>query len=361
MTEARKKQAKKGRKAIIWIIPALIIVAALAFTLFANKKSDTARPSSPIPVRITKPELGDLSRSLTLNAYVESETMVTILPMVSGILQELFVDIGQEVKKDQIIARIDGQRFELQLKQAEAAYFSAKSSYERLAQLYKTGATTQQNYEQAKGQYEAYASQYELARLQLDYANVKSPIDGVVLVKHLSAGSIAAPERPLITVGDVSDLVLRAKVPERYYEEFLTNSEMPISITRGPGRNYTGRIRSISPFVSAETKNFEVSVSIEDSSAILRPGMFVNVNFELQNWKNVYSLPYSALAAGGKLWWVEGGLAKSQDFTAGDGSDSRFIVSEDWADREIILEGHWFAREDQPLVIVPPASTAESM
>lgn len=350
---------KLGRYAL-WLLPVAILAGALAFKLTVDKQPRLATDAPPIPVRTIRPELGDVTRTLSLNAYVESESMVTVLPMVSGILQELFVDVGQSVRKDQIIARIDAQRFELQLKQAEAAYFSAKSTYDRLAQLYKTGATTQQNYEQAKGQYEAYASQYELARLQLDYANVKSPIDGVVLIKHLSAGSIAAPERPLVTVGDVRDLVVRVRVPERYYEDFLNGATMPIDVSREGGSSFAGRIKSISPFVSAETKNFEVQVSLDGAEGILRPGMFVQVAFELRRWPGVYSLPYTALGSGSRLWWAQDGIARAAEFKPADGSDSRFIVGPEWVERDIIVEGHWFAREGSPIVVLPPPSAAES-
>lgn len=355
-----KQRAHKQGRMALWLIPVAVIAGALVFKLAVDKKPQIALDSPPIPVRTIKPELGDVTRSLVLNAYVESESMVTVLPMVSGILQELFVDVGQSVRKDQIIARIDAQRFELQLKQAEAAYFSAKSTYERLAGLYKTGATTQQNYEQAKSQYDAYASQYELARIQLAYASVKSPIDGVVLIKHLSAGSIAAPERPLVTIGNVRDLAVRAKVPERYYEDFLSTSGMPITISREGRTSFAGSIKSVSPFVSAETKNFEVLVSINGAEGMLRPGMFVQVAFELRRWNNVYSLPYTALGSGSRLWWVKNGVAHAAEYKPTDGSDTRFIVTPEWAQRDILIEGHWFAREGSPVIVLPAASSAES-
>lgn len=351
---------KKKFKIIQWIIPLSILLLAIGFKLFISQDSSSVSDNAPIPVRVVKPLHGDVKKTLSLNAYVESETMVIILPLVSGIMQELFVDVGDHVEKDAIIARIDSESFSLQLKQAEAAYLSAKSSYERLAQLYKTGATTQQNYESAKGQYEAYASQRELARLQLNYANVKSPIDGVVLVKHLSPGSIAAPERPLVTVGDISELILRARVPESYYNTILSAKEMPIIISR-LHTEYRGKIKSIAPFVSAETKNFEVIISIEDPKQELRPGMFVEVSFELERWKNAWSLPFTALTSGSKLWSVQDGKAQSMEFYPEKMTESVFLVGPEFADKDFIIEGNWFIYEDSPVKIIPPASASEDL
>ncbi len=354
MNENTRKKIGKAIRILRWLIPVAIVAGAVGFRLVVSARVEAPPETPPIPVRTMKPEFGDLVKSLRLNAHVESETMVTVLPFVSGVLQEMAVEIGQPVSKGQLIARIDSQRFALQLQQAEAAYLSAKSSYERLGQLYRANAATQQSYEQAKGQFDAYASQYELARIQLDYATVKSPVDGVVLVKHMSAGSIAAPERPLVTIGDLTDLIVRARVPERYYEQFSADGDsMRIAIRRAGGGEYTGRVRSISPFISAETKNFEVSVSIDGATGVLRPGMFVSLEFELARWPGVFSLPFEALI-GGKVWRVEGGKAVSETFTPVDASDTHFSVPLAWSDREFIIEGQYFAREGSPVSIVAP-------
>lgn len=345
-------------KALRWIVPIAIVAAAVALRVLAPKP-EAAAALPPLPVRVTRPERGDLTESLRLNAHVESESMVTVLPLVSGVIQDLFVDAGSRVKKDQIIARIDAARFELQLKQAESAYFSSKSTYERVAQLYRAAATSQQNYDQAKAQYEAYASQYELARLQLGYASVKSPVDGIVLMKHLSVGALAAPERPLVTVGDLGQLVLRVRVPERHYAAFLAGiGIMPIAVEDASGRRYAGRLRTVSPFVSAESKSFEALVAIEGDTETLRPGMFVGVEFELARWAGVLSLPYEALSGDGRVWFVEGDAARSEAYRPSAGSATRFVVPEAWAGRELIVEGYYFLKDGSPVTIVGPAPSA---
>jgi RND family efflux transporter MFP subunit len=340
-----------------WLLPISIIGGALVFRFVIMAPELEASVVPAIPVRTIRPVQGDLARTLNLNGHVESETMVTVLPMVSGVLQELFVDVGQKVKKDQIIARIDAQRYELQLQQAKAAYLSAKSAYERIDQLYRANATSQQTHDQTRSQYEAYSSQYELARIQLGYASIKSPMDGVVLMRHLSVGSIAAPERAIVTIGDIADLIIRAKIPEKHYETFVWAKEsMRIRIRRSDGAEYPGIIRNISPFVSAETKNFETVIAIGGNAAALRPGMFVAMEFELARWSNVLYLPFEALSGGNRLWWVQDGVARSTAFNPVQSSDSAFVVTPEWAERDVIIEGHFFAREGSPVITVGSGS-----
>ncbi|MBU0934282.1 MAG: efflux RND transporter periplasmic adaptor subunit [Spirochaetes bacterium] len=343
-------KAKKVIRLIIWLIPIGILAGSLLLKTTLDQATAEVATVPAIPVRVQQAVRGDLAKTLKLNGYVESESMVTVLPLVSGVLQELFVDTGDAVKKDQIIGRIDAARYELQLRQAEAAYFSAKSSYERVLQLYQGGVGSQQNLDQAKAQYDAYATQYELARLQLDYAAVKSPVDGVVLVRHLSVGAIAAPERPLVTIGDLDDLIVRARIPEKYYPLFVEREDnLPITITTSSRRQYTGKIRNISPFVSAETKNFETIIAIDDREGLLRPGMFVNMEFRLEEWEDTLSLPFQALSGGDTLWYIEDGMARSTKYIPEERSDSAFLLPEEFASYFFIIEGQYFVYEGAPV------------
>ncbi|MCA1949529.1 MAG: efflux RND transporter periplasmic adaptor subunit [Treponema sp.] len=339
-----------------FFIPLLILAGAFYVSRGMGKSGETEKKASPIPVRVEKPRYGDLVRTLNINGYVESERMVTVLPLVSGVLQDLYVDVGDRVRADQIIARIDPERYRLQFQQAETAYLSAQSTFDRVSQLYKSNATSTQNYEQAKAQAEAYKSQYDLAKLQLEYTDIKSPLDGVVLKKHLSVGSLAAPERPLVTIADLNNLLIRCQIPERYYSQFQNahrtgGGDLWISIRRSDGSVFPGRIRSISPFVSAETKNFEVVITVASDTESLRPGMFVTTSFELSRIKNVYTLPFAALAGGNTLWYAEDGRAKKEEIAITESNDERFVVGKEWADRDVIVEGWYFLREQSPVAV----------
>ncbi|AEJ20151.1 efflux RND transporter periplasmic adaptor subunit [Gracilinema caldarium] len=341
-----------------WAVPFLILIGAFVVSQQLGKMSRIAQHQNPIPVRVMQPEFGDLVRTLTINGYVESETIVTVLPLVSGVLQELTVDVGDRVKRDQIIARIDPERFLLQLKQAETAYLSTKSTYERISQLYKADATSTLNFEQAKAQYETYQSQYELAKLQLEYTRIKSPMDGVVLQRHLSVGSLAVPERPLLTIADLNNLLIRCQIPEHYYTLFLESwqdgsSKLRISIRRSDGLILSGKLRSVSPYIKIETKNFEAVISVASGVEDLRPGMFVTNTFELSRIRDVYTLPFSALAGGNRLWYVEDGRAKRSEITITESNDAFFVVTPEWKERDVIVEGWYFLREGSPVVVNP--------
>ncbi len=343
----------KKLSVLIKIISLVVLLAvSLSVSIIARAGREKTYEAIPIPVKTMKPIAGDFSHTISFNGHIESNTMVTVLPLVSGILKELPVEPGQQVKKNEVIARIDAERFELQLQQAKAAWLNAKSTYERVAQLFAAQATSLQNYEQAKAQYDAYSSQYDLAKLQLEYTAVKSPIDGVVLAKHLTAGSLAAPERPLVTIGDINNLIVKVKIPEKYFEIFSSKTKITqIFIIRNETEKYRGAIQSISPFISPDTKNFEVTVTIQDTQKILRPGMFVKIEIELARVPHVLMLPVSALIGSNRVWYVQDGKAYSDQIELTYFSDEYFVIPDKWRERDCIIEGAAFLREGSPVIV----------
>jgi RND family efflux transporter MFP subunit len=327
-------------------LPLVLLVGAVVVYWRLDAGRERTKAAALIPtVRVEKPARRDLVEEFTLKSHIEAENTVTVLPLVSGVLQAVEADAGDRVARDQVLARIDAARYELQLVQAEASYLAAKSTFERMAQLYQANAGSRQNYDQAQAQFDATRSQWELAKLQLGYATVRSPVDGVLLVRHLSVGDFAAPERPIATIGDLSRLVVRARVPEGRYARFVRGS-VGIRLDVG-GQTYPASVSSLAPFVSADTRTFEVVCLIGGDLAALRPGMSAAVTFALDARPRTLSLPYTALGYSRELWYVTGDSARRMIAPELFSDGVRFEVPEETADIAFIVEGQHFLTEGQ--------------
>lgn len=340
----------------------VLLFLALLFVLMwwlQNREKETLKETIRPPVYITRPEKTELRKVFRLSGYVESETMVTVLPRVSGYLTEMKVEMGDAVTQGQLLAQVEQDSYRLQMQQAEAAYLAAESTYQRVQKLYSSQATTQQNFDQVQAQYNAARSQWELAQLQLEYTRVEAPVSGVVLKKHTSEGSMAAPQLPVVTIGRLEDLVLRAQIPEGYYQFFSRNQNTMDIIIRVPAlgsRPLRGKIKRVSPYISPETKNFEALCTIDAGEEPLRPGMFANAEFILEEKRNTYALPFECLVSGRTLWTVDpdAGRAQSQEFTLNFHSDEAFEVPAEWADMWFIREGQHFIRDGQEVRVLDP-------
>lgn len=337
------------RRGLRWLAVPVILLAGGAVWLVQARGDAPERTDVIRSVDTVQPERRDLEERFSVRGFVEADRTVTVLPLVSGPIEELPVDIGDPVQRDTVIARIDPERYRLDLAQAEASLAAAESTFIRTRQLYEANATAVQNFEQARAQYEAARSRRDLAELQLGYTTVRSPIDGVVLQRHVSAGDVASPERPMVTVGDLTRLVVRPSVPEQRYDVFLNDpSAIEVRVTTA-GRSYPARVRTVGPFVASGTRTFEVVCDITDDEGRLRPGMSVTVSFIPAVRRDVLSIPVGALGYNDTLWYAEDGTARSMSAAELEIVMDHIVIPPEHADRRFILAGQHFLAEGQPV------------
>ncbi len=345
------------------IVKYLVLCALLAgagvFWFFQSRGEIEAVQRPDPPVVVARPVQGDLHHAITLGGHIASETTVTVLPRVSGMIQRLYVESGDTLAKGDLIAEIDPEVLDLQVRQAEAAYRSAKSAYERTSRLYESRSATLQDYNHARSQFEAYEAQYHLAQLQLNYAAVTAPIDGVVLMRHSSEGALVSPEVPIITIGSEDQLKITSRLPERHYDIFSAMlDEMQVRVSRPGGdtgqHHLEAQITRIAPFITAETRKFEVVSRMTGTTGQLRPGMYVNVTYVLEELIDVFCLPIEAYVAGGYVWYVDEQTSRAQRIALETPfmTEERFSIPDAYQQYQFILEGQHFLQEGQRVRII---------
>lgn len=359
-SKASKSLAVKKVKKVL-IFCAVAVFFFILILLVTNKKT-VEQKSEILPVVVTqKPVRQNLVESISISGYIEAKSMIPVVPFVSGTITEYPVSVGDYVEKNQLLAKIDDKPFRQQMIQAEAAYFAAKSTYDRVESLYKAGATTQQNYDTTRAQYDANKAQYDLAKLQLGYTEVCSPISGTVLVADQAVGDIGNQQSPVAIVADLNNLVVRLKVPEKYFDLFVSEKEnLSVKITRPAEKNLfedavsPAIIENIAPYVSPQNKTFEVVCRLTQNSERFKPGMFVKVQIAYKTYENVPVIPLNAKKMDGSFYLYD---EKSQTvhFQMPDEKTSissvndgiNFIVDEKFADSYFVIDGQNFVFDGQ--------------
>lgn len=347
--------AQSQRRGARFLLVPLVLAAGIGWWYLSVQHAAPPRDEVVRTVRVARPERTNMEERFSVRSFVEADQTVTVLPLVSGTIDQLIVDVGDPVRTGSVIAGIDPAQYELALAQAEASFTAAESTFLRTRRLYEANATPVQNYDHARAQYEAARSRRDLAQLRLGYTDVTSPVDGVVLVRHVARGDVASPERPIVTVGDITDLVVRAAVPEERYRSFA-NAPEAIGVRMAiAGEVYPGEIRTVGPYVSAETRTFEVLCTVGGDITAVRPGMSVTVAFVLDTREAVLTLPREAVGYGNTLWYVSDGRAWSMDapdlFTDGDALQ----IEEADAERLFVVAGHHFLSDGQRVEVIGEA------
>lgn len=362
-----KSSSKSSKSLAVKKVKKILIFCAVAVFFFilillvTNRKKDEQKIETLPVVVIQKPVRQNLVESISISGYIEAKSMIPVVPFVSGTITEYPVSVGDYVEKNQLLAKIDDKPFRQQMIQAEAAYFAAKSTYDRVESLYKAGATTQQNYDTTRAQYDANKAQYDLAKLQLGYTEVCSPISGTVLVADQAVGDIGNQQSPVAIVADLNNLVVRLKVPEKYFDLFVSEKEnLSVKITRPAEKNLfedavsPAIIENIAPYVSPQNKTFEVVCRLTQNSERFKPGMFVKVQIAYKTYENVPVIPLNAKKMDGSFY-IYDEESQTVHFQMPDEKTSissvndgiNFIVDEQFADSYFVIDGQNFVFDGQ--------------
>ena len=361
MTKISLKNNKVFRHALFALLAVIFVFLTILVT---RKKPLEEKPDSVPAVILQKPVNGTLVEAVTISGYVEANAMIPVVPFVSGTITEYPARAGDFVEKDTLLAKIDDEPFRQQMLQAKAAYSAAWSTFERVEKLYKAGSTTQQNYDSAKAQADASKAQYDLAQLQMDYTEVRAPVDGTILIADQAVGGIGNQSQPIAVLADLSNQVVRLKVPEKYFDLFtLERDKLSVKVTRPAEKNMyedavtTATIENIAPYISPQSKNFIVVCKLDDPGQRFRPGMYVKVQVAYKTYENVPLISLKARKMDGSFYIYDEASGtvkyiKDQDFP-NDGEN--FILPEEYRNAQIVIDGQNFVFDGQKVRIFDEA------
>jgi membrane fusion protein (multidrug efflux system) len=323
----------------------LILVAGAVFYIskFVGKRGKVTY-EAPLPLIETgQVTYGDIARTIVLSSHVEADTMIPVVPLVSGTVMEFPVKVGQKVKEGDIIAKIDDEPFRQQLLQAEASYLAYANTFKRVESLYQSKNTTVQNYDQAKAQRDAAKAQFDLAQLQVGYATVRAKASGTILTTSSAKGSTAAQGSSLAVIADLGNLVVNLKVPEKNYDIFLKKQgTIKVTVSRPDGSSSClAEVLSIDPYIQAQSKVFGVKCKLIGDVSGLRPGMYVKATVEYDQRKSVPLLPQKIRKADGScyLYDAETSTVKYVELSPELESETVFVVPDAYKDAVFVFDG----------------------
>lgn len=334
--------ARKAGVVIRWILTLLI----LGLGLFLIWKYIINRPKAayenPLAaVKIEKPYRATVTESLSLTGYIEAQAMIPVVPFVQGTITGYYAKAGDYVHEGDVLAQIDSEPYELQVKQAEAVYLAADATFTRVSNLYNSGAATKQNYDEAKAALDAYKAQYELALLQLGYATVTAPKSGTILTADSAEGSIGTSTSPLYVIADLDKLQINLNVPERYFDLISNDIDSIQAIVTRDGASTSAHVDTISPYISPTSKTFKVTLLLDGDVSSFRPGMYVEIELVYNIYENALVLDQRSRNTDGSSYYYDPETQTARhvvlDVIASD--NTRFVIDEKWADTLFITDG----------------------
>lgn len=255
-----------------------------AFTMVScngeKKKSDTTEVVKPKSVAIGDVRAKEASELVSYNGNIEPLKRNNIASSSPLRIENIFVEVGDKVKQNAIVAEMDKSQLAQQLLQIE----NLAVDLERLEALYKSGGVSKQQVDQL-------STQFNVAKKALNYllenTTLRSPINGVVTARYYDDGDMfsmspnSAGVVAIVTVMQMDSVKVRINVNEEYFTKVKYG--MPLELTTDSYKDeiFTGKVSLIYPLIDAATHTFTVEVTIPNKNMRLRPGMFTKVNLNI--------------------------------------------------------------------------------
>ncbi len=289
---------------------AIILVALVLIWYFFFRKT-----TPPITFATEVPEYGHIATTVTATGTIQPVDTVAVGTQVSGTLKYLYVDFNSKVKQGQLLAQLDQALFQASVDQFKGTLENARSNliyqqaqYGRQELLYKTGAISKADYDNAtyllnsaKASVASNTAQLASAEKNLSFTNIYSPTNGVVLNRNVSVGQTVAASfsTPTLFViaKDITKMQVEASVDEADIGNVKDSLRVTFTVDAYLDDVFSGRVQEIrlQPSVSSNVVTYNTIINAPNEDMKLKPGMTANVTIYTAEKDSALLIPVRAL------------------------------------------------------------------
>ena len=280
-------------------------------------------PRVPMTVELGTAKRGDLAAHLTVVGNLIGLQTVDVAPRTAGRLLSVNVQMGDSVRRGQVLAKVEDREIVEQVRAAEASQEVAKATirqreadlnvsqlnFERSKNLFTRGLLAKQALDDAESRYLASVAQLDLSkaqlsqndarlqelRINLQHTSVTSPVDGFVGKRNVDPGAMVNTNTAIASVVDISRLKLVVNVVERDLRMVTAGDVGIVEVDAYPGEKFNGRIARVAPVLDPATRTASIEIEIPNKDARLKPGMYARISLTVEERKNTLVAPKNAV------------------------------------------------------------------
>lgn len=317
----------------------LVLISLNVFSSCGEKSNEKTSEEKAISVTVARVEPRDLSLDVVYTGTLEGEKQAKIFASIPEAVVGLPVKEGNRVKKGEAVIVLDKSGAASQYNQAKAVYLEAKDNYNKMENLYKGGAISEQAYIGSRTAFEVAGANFESARQRVE---LTSPITGILTDLSVNIGEYVQPGLPLATVAQTRSMRLVIFV-ESQNVAFIKKGQKADIFVELSGSNdsgLSGVIREVSRSADPETRLFRAEIQIENPEGALKPGMFARARITTANLKSVLAVPReSVFSTDGiyKVFTVEDSKAVEKSVGIAEMTEEFFIIKSGLKENEKVI------------------------
>ena len=307
----------------IFIVVALIAGAAFGYKYY---NETVVEPKNVKTYETTKVMRTDLTRTVSATGTVQPRDSVEVSGKVTARIKEILVEENDHVTEGQVVAILDGKDFEAKLDQANFTLTNARQKLERTDRLYKIGAKSLEELQDAQYEYDRAKSAVELAEDDVNQTVITAPMDGVVVGEPKTPGTMAvqgnANPTVIMRIADLSEKLVKAKVDETDIGAVKIGERATFTVDAYPEKIFDAYVTKISQTDTANSWDtnsttssssnsnnaviyYYVTFAAPDNENLLLPAMTARLDIIVGQVRDALCVPISALKTDAQGSYVE--------------------------------------------------------
>jgi membrane fusion protein, multidrug efflux system len=299
---AEKPKARPVRMVRWFIIVGLLLAALVGALVWFNSFRDGAikqffannkPPPTPVSIAVAKSEVvPNLLRAVGDLAAVHQ---VNVTSDVSGRITGIMFEAGSMVKAESPLVQLFDAPDQGDLASFKAQAVVGQLSLDRAKQLAAKQFGPQSTVDQAQAAYDQAVAGIAKTQALISQKLVRAPFDGELGVRHVEVGQYLTAGTTIVTLTDLSMLYANFTVTEKQSAQLKVGHTVRVLVDAYPNRSFEGKITTVEPQISADTRNIHVQATIANPDLILKPGMFTTITVLLPDKPAVVTVPETSV------------------------------------------------------------------
>jgi len=326
------------RKTLLLVVVAVVLLAGFLITREGDTPTDAATAATaagggraggrgsvrpPMPVEFATAKRAPLTERVLVVGNLIGAATVQAVPKINGRLQSVDVQLGDQVRHGEVIARVEDREIQEQVRQAEAAYRVgeatirqreadlklAQTNLERNKSLLDRQLLPKQTYDDTEAREQAAVAQLDLAKAQFEQAKARleelkinlantaivSSVDGFVAKRFLDPGATVSPNVPVASLVDIRTVRMVANLVEKDLKRVVVGTHADVDVDAFPGETFSGRVSRVAPVFDPATRTAEMEIEVPNSAFRLKPGMYARVQLTVATRADAITVPSNSV------------------------------------------------------------------
>ncbi len=341
-----------------------VVAGCLLLGVSANShgQADPGGEMPPTAVETAMVNVDQATDTLHAVGTLRADESVVIRPELPGRIEKIHFDEGQRVSRGDPLFSLDASLIRAELREAEANLALSRTSFDRADDLIGQKLIAQADYDNARSRQAVDEARLSSAQTRLSKTVIEAPFDGVLGLRHVSAGDYAEIGQELVNLVKLDPVKVDFRVPEVHLSLVAPGQAIEVRLDAFPGEAFRGEVLAIDPQIDLGGRSVVLRAVLPNPELKLRPGLFARLNLEVEQRENALLIPEQALWPQGErqfVYRVEDGQARLIEVETGIRRAGQVeIVSGLSAGDEIVTAGQLKLFDGAKVAPVPPAASA---